>query len=96
MEYVLREFPSTNSASFRLLAVALAQDAIFGREEWQPNLSGRNKPGINGLLDPEKVEYIIAIVRIQVPHKSPVEFEDIWALCRQSLSKSCQLICYSF
>ncbi len=59
VEYVLREFPSTNTASPRLLAVALARDAIFEREEMATkSLSVRKKPGLNGPLDPEKLEYI--------------------------------------
>ncbi len=53
VEYVLREFPSTNTASLRLLAVSLARDAIFGREEMaKRSQSGRKKPGLNGPLDP--------------------------------------------
>ncbi len=97
MEYVLREFPTTNTASLRILAVALARDAIIGQEEIATkSLSGRKKPGLNGPLDQEKLEYIKAIVRIRVPRKSPVESEDVWALCRQNLSKSCQSIRNSF
>ena len=88
VEYILREFPGSQTSTLRLLAVALARDAIFGRSE----LAAKTLSGRNGTqaLDPEKLEYIKAIVRSRVPNKSPVEFEDIWSLCRTSLSKSCQ------
>ena len=88
VEKILSEIPGKDVASLRLLAVALARDAIFGREELaKKSLSGRKN---TSSLDPDKLNYIKTLVRSRVPQTSKVEFEFIWTHCRASLSKSCQ------
>ena len=70
------------------VTVALARDCIFGRDELMKS-SMRGRHGYDA-LDPEKLEYIKALIRSRVPNKPKVEFEYIWGLCRVSLGKSCQ------
>ena len=90
IEQVMRNNPGSNVASLRSLTTALARDAIFGREELaRSSLSGRKN---TGTLSDAKLTYIKTLVQSRVPNKSPVEFEHIWSLCRQSLSKSCQTL----
>lgn len=40
-------------------------------------------------LDNEKLDYIKMVVHSRVPNISQVEFELIWSMCQQSISKSC-------
>lgn len=77
-------------ASLRLLAVALARDAIFGREEWaKTSLSGR---GNLGKANTKKLLYIKSLVETRIADKSKVEREMIWSMCRNSMSKSAQAL----
>ena len=90
IEQVMSNYTGTDVASLRVLATALARDAIFGREEMSSSsLSGRKGTGV---LNQEKLNYIKTLVKTRVPGKPAVEFEHIWTLCRSSLSKSCQAI----
>ena len=73
-----------------MLTVALARDAIFGRDELATKSLSRRKN--TGVLDSEKLNYIKTLIYSRVPQKSPVELEYIWTLCRTSLSKSCQTL----
>jgi hypothetical protein len=84
VEQVLKDIPGTDMASLRLLAVALARDAIFGREEWaRCKLTDR---GGGMKADQKKLDYIKATVFARIPNKSKVELEFTWKLCRLSLS----------
>lgn len=77
-------------ASLRRLTTALAREAIFGKVELaKRSLTGRNS---TEELDKDKVNYIKMLVHSRVPKKSRIEFEDIWKLCKSSLSKSCQTL----
>jgi len=88
IERVMQYFKSNDTATLRLLTVALARDCIFGRDElMKSSMGGRH--GYDA-LDPEKLEYIKALTRSLVPNKPKVELECIWGLCRISLGKSCQ------
>ena len=90
VEYVMNNNPGSDVASLRILTVALARDAIFGKEELATkSLSGRKNTGV---LDPDKLNYIKTLTYSRIPQKSPVELEYIWTLCRTSLSKSCQTL----
>ncbi len=84
----MQYYRGNDTASLRLLTVALARDCIFGRDVLvKRSIGGRQgyKP-----LDPEKMEYIKALIRSRVPEKPKIEFEHIWGLCRTSVGKSCQ------
>ena len=75
----------TDVASLRNLAVSLAKDAIFGKEEMsRKSLSGRKNTGV---LDPEKLSYIKTLVHSR-SKTSRVEFASVWDLCQASISKS--------
>lgn len=88
VEQVMRNRPGTDVQALRELAISLARDAIFGKDELiRCSLSGRKNTGI---LDKEKLDYIKTAIRSRIPNKSAVEFEFIWSLCRSSISKSCQ------
>lgn len=90
VEQVMNNYTGTDVASLRILATALAKEAIFGREEMsKASLSGRKG---TGTLSQEKLDYIKTLVKSRVSHKPAVEFEHIWSLCRSSLSKSCQAL----
>ena len=90
VEQVMRDYNGTDVASLRLLTIALARDAIFGKKEMaKKSLSGRKNTGI---LSKYKLDSIKTLVRSRVPNKPNVEFEYIWTLCRGSLSKSCQTL----
>lgn len=90
VEQVMKNFPGKDIATLRSLTVALARDAIFGRDVLAKcSLSGRKGTGV---LCNEKVHYIKQLVHSRVPNKSIVDFENIWSMCRLSLSKSCQTI----
>ena len=88
IDRVMKYYKGNDTATLRLLTVALARDCIFGREV----LVKRSVGGRQGYdqLDPEKMEYIKALIRSRVPKKPKIEFEHIWGLCRTSLGKSCQ------
>jgi len=87
---VMNDRPGTDVQRLRELAIALAKDAIIGKKELIIcSLSGRKH---TATLNSEKLGYIKMAVHSTVPHKSPVEFEHIWALCRSSISKSCQTL----
>ena len=86
----MRDHPGIDVASLRELTLALARDAIFGREELaRCSLSGRKN---TASLDPRKLDYIKKVVHSCVPDKPKVKFEYIWGLCRSSLSKFCQTL----
>ena len=88
VEQVLQDNPGASVANLRTLSIALARDAIFGKEEMiQKSLSGRKG---TMSLDSKKLDYIKAVVKARVPKITPVEFEYVWGLCRSSISKSCQ------
>ena len=91
VEWVMRNNPGTGKAAIRALTIALARDAIFGREKMaRCSLSGRYG---TETLDAEKMSYIKSIVCTRVSPDMPnVVFEETWAQCRQSLSKSCQTL----
>ena len=90
VEQVMNNNPGSDIASLRLLTTTLARDAIFGREELaRCSLSGRKN---TEMLFLEKQDYIKTLVKSRVPNKTPVEFEYIWTLCHQSLSKSYQTL----
>jgi len=90
VEKIMKDIPGGDVASLRMLTTALAREAIFGREELaKASLSGRKNTGI---LCKEKVNYIKSLVRSRVPKMSKIEFEHVWVLCRNSLSKSCQTL----
>ena len=86
---VLSEVRGTSDDALIKLAIALAKQSIFGKEEMERgSLSGR---GDLLALDEQKVNYIKEVVRSRVP-RSEVDFEAsaVWKSCRQSLSKVCQ------
>lgn len=90
VQHVMNDHPGTDVQHLRDLAIALARDAIFGKDELMKcSLSGRKH---TGTLDQEKLDYIKMAVHSRVPNKSAVEFEHIWQLCRSSISKSCQAL----
>lgn len=92
IDQVLKDIPGTDMASLRLLAVSLARDAIFGREQWaQTCLSGRRGSELSQ-ADIRKMDYIKALVFARVPQKSKIELECLWGQCRVSLSKSAQAL----
>ena len=94
VEYVMNNNSGTDVASLRNLTTALARDAIFGRKEMaKKSLSGRNETRV---LDSEKLNYIKTLVRSRVSEKPRIEFEHTWALCRNSLSISCQTLRNSY
>ena len=71
----MNDRPGTDIQRLRELAIALAKDAIFGKEELiKCSLSGRKH---TGTLDQEKLEYIKMVVHSQVPNKPAIEFEHI-------------------
>ena len=79
-------------ASLRILAVSLARDAIFGRQEWaKTSLATRKGSELIG-ADKQKLNYVKTLVFSRVPKKSKVELELLWSLCRVSLSKSAQAL----
>ena len=90
VEQVMQNSTGTDVASLRALAIALAKDAIYGKDEMaQSSLSGRKG---TRTLSQDKLDYIKTLVRSRVPNKTQVEFEHYWTLCRASLSKSCQTL----
>lgn len=90
VEQVMQNNPGSDVASLRNLTTSLAKEAIFGREELAKcSLSGRKN---TGTLSAEKLNYIKTLVQSTVPNRSNVEFEHIWTLCRNSISKSCQTL----
>ena len=85
---VLADHPGTGIANLRNLAISLAKDAIFGKDEMMRcSLSGRKN---TASLDAKKLQYIKTIIHSRVPRMSDAEFESLWILCRGSISKSCQ------
>ena len=80
--------PGSSVANLRNLALSLARDAIFGREQMvRCSISGRKN---TSSLDDKKLEYIKTVVRSRVPNMAQNEFECIWRLCKSTISKSCQ------
>ena len=85
---VLADHPGTGIANLRNLAISLAKDAIFGKDEMMRcSLSGRKN---TASLDAKKLQYIKTIIHSRVPRVSDAEFESLWILCRGSISKLCQ------
>ena len=90
VEKVMNDHTGNDVAILRELAIALARDAVFGREELIKNsLSSRKN---TGSLDRKKLDYIKTVLHTRRPNMSDVDFEQIWTLCRQSISKSCQTL----
>lgn len=90
VQQVMNTYTGTDLASLRRLTTALAREAVFGRDELaKASLTGRNS---TGRLDGQKLQYIKTLVHSRIPKKSNVEFEEIWKLCKGSLSKSCQTL----
>ena len=88
IEQVLGDNPGSSVANLRNLALSLARDAIFGREQMvRCSISGRKN---TSSLDDKKLEYIKTVVRSRVPNMAQNEFECIWRLCKSTISKSCQ------
>ena len=72
----MQSHPGKDVASLRALTIALAKDAIFGKEELtQSYLSGRKE---YSTLDTEKLDYIKSLVRSRVSDVSSVEFKHMW------------------
>ena len=87
VEQVLHENHGTTVSDLRRLSVALARDAIFGREALSNSDLGGKKFTRS---EEKKMEYIKTVVKSRVPNMPQVEFELVWGLCRTSISKSCQ------
>ena len=86
----MNDYTGNDIATLRELTIALARDAVFGREELIKNsLSGRKN---TGSLDRKKLDYIKTVLHTRWPNMSDVDFEQIWTSCRQSISKSCQTL----
>ena len=52
IEQVMKAHPGKEVATLRLLTIALARDAVFGRTEMgEKSLSGKAVPGVTGALD---------------------------------------------
>lgn len=90
IEQVLADNPGNSVANLRNLALSLARDAIFGKDEMSKlSLSGRKN---TSCFDEKKMEYIKTVVRSKVPNMSEGEFNGIWALCKGTISKSSQTL----
>ena len=77
-------------ANLRNLALSLARDVIFGRDErYKFSLSDQKN---TCCFDEKKVEYIQTVVRSRVPNLSEDEFNAIWGLCKGTIVKSCQTL----
>ena len=75
VEKVMGDHPGNDVATLRELAIALACDAVFGRQELIKNrLSGRKN---TGSLDRKKLDYIKTVVHTRRPTMSDVDFEQI-------------------
>ena len=82
--------PGSSVANLRNLALCLARDAIFGRDEMVKfSLSGRKS---TCSFDEKKMEYIKTVVRSRVSNTSEGEFNGIWSLCKGTISKSSQTL----
>ena len=90
IEEVLGDHPGSSVANLRNLALSLAREAIFGKEEMiKCSLSGRKN---TTSLDEKKLDYIKTVVRSRVPNMTQNEFNCIWGLCKSTISKSCQVL----
>ena len=85
----MQKNPGTAVQDLHRLSIALARDAIFGREA----LSN------SGLDDGKKLTHLDdkkwtnkTVVKSRVPNMPQIEFELVWGLCKTSLSKSCQAL----
>ena len=75
IEEVLADNPGNSVANLRNLALSLARDAIFGKDEMAKlSLSGRKN---TCSFDKKKMEYIKTVVRSKVPNMSEGEFNGI-------------------
>lgn len=84
----MKNFPGKDVASLRALTVALARDAIFGRESLSKcSLSGRKGTGI---LSKEKIQYIKQLVHSRVPNKYFESMPTIVVEIMPNNSKQCQ------
>ena len=90
VDQVMAEVPGKSIGELKRLTVALAKQSIFGEEEMARSSLRARRDLL--ALDEQKVNYIKVLVRSRVPSKSEVDFEAIWKLCRESLSKACQLL----
>ena len=59
-------------ASMRMLAVSLARDAVFGREEWAKTSLGSRKGSDLQPANKEKMDYIKTLIYSRMPKKSKV------------------------
>ena len=75
IEEVLADNPGNSVANLTNLALSLARDAIFGKDEMAKlSLSGRKN---TCSFDKKKMEYIKTVVRSKVPNMSEGEFNGI-------------------
>ena len=90
VEEVLQNYRGQDVHNLRNLSMALAREAIFGREDMSKrSLSGRHS---TQQLSQTKLDYTKSLVRARAANKSDSDFEPIWALCRNSISKFCQTL----
>ena len=90
VEKVINDYTGNVVTILRELAIALARDAVFGREELIKNsLSGSKN---TGSLNRKKLDYTKTVLHTRRPNISDVDFEKIWTLCKQSISKSCKTL----
>ena len=68
IEQVLADNPGSSAANLRNLALCLARDAIFGRDEIVKFSLSRRKNTCS--LDEKKMEYIKTVVRSRVSYMS--------------------------
>ena len=89
---VLGDHPGSSVANIRNLALSLAREAIFGKEEMiKCSLSGRKN---TTTVDEKKLDYIKTVVRSRVRNMTQNQFNCIWGLCKvpfQSHAKCCAI-----
>ena len=80
VEKVMNDHPGNDVATLRELAIALACDAVFGREELIKNSFSVRK-NIRG-LDRKKLDYIKTVIHTRHPTMSDIiDFEQVCTLC---------------
>ena len=68
----MNDNPGSDVASLRNLTISLAKNAIFSREQLcKCSLSGRKN---TAALNPQKLDYIMTLVRSRICNKPDVEF----------------------
>ena len=92
VEEVTTDHPGTDVNKLKKRKVALACEAVIGHDELiKYSLSGRKNAGTRG-MENRKLEYINSAVRTRPPNILDVDFEEIWASCCTSISKSCHML----